>query len=582
MMNRRWWVILASSVAAWMCVASGSVSAETLTDRCSGAVRIPPHYGDGPDAPGYVEIRRGSKSTPSFTGTLHLEVNMENCPKQLGCDRGKFRWYCLPKGESNWSDEQSRCDAGDKNIRARLGANKLVNFDCMGDPTPDPSGSTGSGNAGTGNVGQACGQHDFCFKGGACNLASGQCEAVSINGCGQAGQSCCQMNSADPIGCVGGTQCATGLCQPCGGSDQLCCGGGNLAEKTCNSGVACSGGFCPKATMGSGSQGLSISPSGPTVAAVHAATGDGVALVIRQGAQFARVYSTDQGSHWWYAARRTAEGLIQPINVIGSGAFQSGPAAALSADGKQMHVFGRGQDNRIWQALSLDGGIHWTLAWAPIGEGVFKSEPAAAVSADGKRLHVFALGTDDRIWRAYSIDGGKTWAVAWEPIGSGTFNSAPAAAISADGKRLQVFGVGTDNRIWRAFSADAGAHWNVAWSPIGDGVFSSAPAAAMSADGQRVNIMARGQDNRIWRAYSADGGSNWSVAWAPIGQGIFSSAPTVAMSADGKMLHVFGRGMPGPSSGGFPSEPAIWRAFSPDGGATWTIAWSPIELKAQP
>jgi hypothetical protein len=121
----------------------------------------------------------------------------------------------------------------------------------------------------------------------------------------------------------------------------------------------------------------------------------------------------------------------------------------------------------------------------------------------------------------------------------------------------------------------------MAWVQIGEGVFTSAPAAVISADGRSLHVFGRGNDNKIWRAFSPDGGANWTLAWAPIGEGVFSSGPAAVVSGDGRSLHVFGRGIepppPPPGSFGDPTVPKIWRAFSPDGGAHWTLAWAPIE-----
>jgi hypothetical protein len=115
---------------------------------------------------------------------------------------------------------------------------------------------------------------------------------------------------------------------------------------------------------------------------------------------------------------------------IGEGLFTSEPAAAVSADGKQLHVFGRGNDKRIWRALSLDGGAHWSVAWAPIGSAAFSSGPGATLSADGKEVVVVARGVhppppppgtfgdpdEPRVWRTRSNDGGARWSVPWASI----------------------------------------------------------------------------------------------------------------------------------------------------------------------
>jgi hypothetical protein len=103
----------------------------------------------------------------------------------------------------------------------------------------------------------------------------------------------------------------------------------------------------------------------------------------------------------------------------------------------------------------------------------------------------------------------------------------------------------------------------------------------VSADGKQLHVFGRGNDGRIWRAFSPDGGNHWALAWSPIGERVFSSSPAAAVSADGQKLHVLGRGKlpPPPPSGTFadPEEPKIWRAFSPDGGNAWSVAWSPVK-----
>lgn len=100
--------------------------------------------------------------------------------------------------------------------------------------------------------------------------------------------------------------------------------------------------------------------------------------------QMSRTFSTTPESSQWPTAW-----VKLPTRV-----FLSGPAACQSSTGKELHVFGRGSDTRIWRAHSGNGGTNWTTAWAPIGQGTFLSAPAAATSADGKIVHVFGLGTN--------------------------------------------------------------------------------------------------------------------------------------------------------------------------------------------
>lgn len=244
------------------------------------------------------------------------------------------------------------------------------------------------------------------------------------------------------------------------------------------------------------------------------------------------------------------------------GTFLSGPAACLAGDGQRLHVVGKGTDGRFWHGDSADGGATWDAAstWLPIGDGVFTSMPAIAVSADGNNVHVFGRGNDNHMWCAYSSTGGAGWDYAWSQLDpDGLFTSAPAAAISADGSVVHVIGRGTDNRYYRAYSSTGASTWQL-WNPIGDGLFSSNPAAAASADGNSLHIFGRGLDGRIYRAHTPDAGANWDALWGPIGPGIYISSPAVAMSPDGAVIHVFGVG----------TDRHVYRSTSTDAGQTWS------------
>ncbi len=282
------------------------------------------------------------------------------------------------------------------------------------------------------------------------------------------------------------------------------------------------------------------------------------------------VFARETDRMFQFMATNNAEGSVWEAawSRVPSGVFLSGPAASVSADGQNLHVFGRGNDNQIYRAHSPDSGVNWDVAWSAVGTGAaFTSSPAACLSADGKNVHIFGRGNDNRIWRAHSPDGGGSWDVAWAAIEEGVFTSGPASCVSADGKSLHVFARGNDNRIWRAHSPDGGGSWDVAWAAIGEGTFSSSPAAAISANGQSLYVFGRGNDDRIWWTHSPDGGGTWDVGWSAIAEGTFVSSPAAAISANGMVVHVFGVG----------KDLRVWRALSLNGGGAWPVAWSAID-----
>jgi hypothetical protein len=181
---------------------------------------------------------------------------------------------------------------------------------------------------------------------------------------------------------------------------------------------------------------------------------------------------TDDHMYWAYSGDGANSWQAAWAAPIGSGVFKSGPAAACSAGGELLAVFAVGTDQHMYWAYSTSLWAAWDAAWAtPIGEGLFTSDPAAACSADGSRIYVFGRGTDNRCYWAYTARGTQGWDMAWQPIGEGVFNSSPSANCSWDGQIIQVFARGTDNRIWQARSQDYGNSWDIAWRPISDAQF---------------------------------------------------------------------------------------------------------------
>lgn len=97
-----------------------------------------------------------------------------------------------------------------------------------------------------------------------------------------------------------------------------------------------------------------------------------------------RLYSTNGGSSWIIPSEDWNDEAPIDLSQIGEGVFNSGPAAAVSADGKKLHVFGRGVEKpsppteeglvltftpHIWRAFSSNGGVSWDLAWKILSPG---------------------------------------------------------------------------------------------------------------------------------------------------------------------------------------------------------------------
>ena len=107
-------------LAFWMALAAITNAGELMTERCSGMVAIVPSYDDMPNTPGTVILRRDSNG---FSVWRHLTVKLNS--------DGYIRWWCKPEGEE-WTKERSRCGDRSTKIRARLGAWRELQIECLG------------------------------------------------------------------------------------------------------------------------------------------------------------------------------------------------------------------------------------------------------------------------------------------------------------------------------------------------------------------------------------------------------------------------------------------------------------------
>jgi CubicO group peptidase (beta-lactamase class C family) len=242
------------------------------------------------------------------------------------------------------------------------------------------------------------------------------------------------------------------------------------------------------------------------LAACISATGDRCYLFGRKtasGIWFRR--STDAGATW------------ERWRAIPNGLFRTGPAAAASADGRIVHVVGVGLNQRLYWSRSVDGGTTWS-SWEKInylygGEGPFTSALALACSDDGQTLHVFGRGDNWRIWYVHSTNGGTNWWQAdwvadWELSDQGTIaqvpTSSPAAATSSDGTAVVVVVRGSNRGMWfnsmdHTDPESGRANWKQFWQPIGSRTFTSAPAMAMNDPGDGgVSLVALDDNFTLW------------------------------------------------------------------------------------
>lgn len=191
------------------------------------------------------------------------------------------------------------------------------------------------------------------------------------------------------------------------------------------------------------------------------------------------------------------------------GAFMTGPAVGVGVSGQSIiiHLVAIGMDRKMYYIHSDNGGQTWG-ATKPIGHGTFTSAPAIAVSSDGSGVHVFGRGDDFRMWTNWNM-ANSGWQPHWMPIGQGIFTSGPGAAASADGSKVHVVGRGTDRDMWHNWTTGIGQPFQPHWKALASGSFISAPAVAMDGPGQNIYLAAFGDDFSIYTNHSAGVGGTW-------------------------------------------------------------------------
>jgi hypothetical protein len=148
-------------------VEAQSFAVETMTDRCSNTVVFPRSYDGRPDSPNAILLERYPDGSTSWTPPFEVETSSSGhirwfCKSTRGnlFDPGTWRIDSLELGTSceiyadftpekcktdvdvsfgssvwndTWTPERSRCDDRSKRIRARLGPDRLLQIECLGD-----------------------------------------------------------------------------------------------------------------------------------------------------------------------------------------------------------------------------------------------------------------------------------------------------------------------------------------------------------------------------------------------------------------------------------------------------------------
>ncbi len=257
------------------------------------------------------------------------------------------------------------------------------------------------------------------------------------------------------------------------------------------------------------------------------------------------------------AGSMATAGALSTYQVVRANGFvASSPALATTVDNEEFIVV-RGSDDGIYAARSIFNGAEWT-DWEPLGAppGGARGDPAL-VSTRSRELNLFVRGADNKLWTRARFDTG-VWGSWLQPVGSdGTLKSSPRVTSRGPG-RIDVFVIGTDDRVYQRF---LDGQWNGSWIPLDEpdgAVGLVGDPATVALDVNHVYLFARGTDNRLWARYWT--GSAWSTWGLAVTDGVLNSSPAVVDSGLGGLV-VFVRGTDQNLYGNELGGNAVWRGW---------------------
>jgi hypothetical protein len=149
------------------------------------------------------------------------------------------------------------------------------------------------------------------------------------------------------------------------------------------------------------------------------------------------------------------------IGGLSAGGRLAGPPAVVSDKPDTLHIFGTGEDGRVYHKFFVGGWFPNGIAgdWECIGglpAGGRLAGPPAVVSDKPDTLHIFGTGEDGRVYHKFFVGGWFPNGITgdWECIGglpAGGRLAGPPAVVSDKPDTLHVFGAGQDDRVHHKF-----------------------------------------------------------------------------------------------------------------------------------
>ncbi|MFJ9785786.1 CHAP domain-containing protein [Amycolatopsis sp. NPDC101161] len=203
-------------------------------------------------------------------------------------------------------------------------------------------------------------------------------------------------------------------------------------------------------------------------------------------------------------------------------------------------VFGRGNDQQLYNAWQSAPGSSWTPFQPVTSGGGLSAPPAIYREADG-RFSAYAVNTSGTLLTTWQTSPGSAWQ-PWTVIGGSGVTGIPIVERASTGG-LVVFVRGVDGQLYNTWQPSAGSSWVALQVVTPGGSLTGTPAIHREPDG-RFSAYAINSNGILISTWQSAPGSAWQP-WAVIAGGTPLAGKAVVDVASTGGLVLFARGTDG-------------------------------------
>lgn len=238
-------------------------------------------------------------------------------------------------------------------------------------------------------------------------------------------------------------------------------------------------------------------------------------------------------------AAGSANGYVHFKDLAALPAQESMQPASLATTGGFV-VFGRGNDNQLYNAWQPSAGSNWTPFQLVTNGGNLAAPPAIYREQDGS-FSAYAVNTAGTLLTTWQTSPGSAWQ-PWTVIGGGGVTGVPVVERASTGG-LVIFVRGSDGQLYNTWQTSAGSNWVPLQIVTPGGSLTGTPAIHREQDG-RFSAYATDANGVLLSSWQSAPGSAWQP-WTVIAGGTpLSGKPAVDVASTGGLV-LFARGRDG-------------------------------------